>query len=173
MRADESDKSSAIRSASVITIDELPRREPASGQLRLRVKAAGVGRWDAHLRGGKIQLESLPLILGSELCPKGSVRRLANPGRFGSRLEPPRHQREKGESQRRGKFADGIADQNMRRDRPGHLKEDPGVGPLPESREPPPEQRTDCEDLPDSDNIQDVSWISDGADVLYNKGKVR
>src|SRR6516165_6049688 len=60
----------------------------------------------------------------------------------------------------------------MRRDRPGHLKEDPGVGPLPESREPPPEQRTDCEDLPDSDNVQDVIWISDGADVLYNKGKV-
>ena len=49
----------------------------------------------------------------------------------------------------------------MRRDRAGNLKEDPGVGPLPQLREPAPEQRTDCEDLPDSDNIQrklDIRW---------------
>ena len=105
--------------------------------------------------------------------PKESVRRLANPGRLPVRLEPPRDQREKGESQRRGKFADGIADENMRRDRAGHLKEDPCVGPFPESREPRPEQRSDCEELPDSDNVQDVSWISDGADVLHDIGKVR
>ena len=105
--------------------------------------------------------------------PKGSVRRLANPGRFPVRLEPPRHQGDKGESQRCGKSSDGIADQKVRSDRSGHLKEDPRVGPLPKSREPAPEQRTDCENLPDSDNVQDVSWISDGADVLYNKGKVR
>ena len=105
--------------------------------------------------------------------PIESVGRLANLRRSPVRLEPPGHQREKGECQRSGKFANGIADQNMRRDRARHLKEDPGVGPFPESREPRPEQRTDCKELPDPDNVQDVSWISDGADVLYNKGKVR
>jgi len=51
----------------VITIDDLPRPEPATGQLLVRVKAAGVGPWDALIRGGKVKLEPLPLILGSEL----------------------------------------------------------------------------------------------------------
>ena len=104
---------------------------------------------------------------------KGSVGRLSNPMRSPVRLEPPGHQREEGENQRRGIFADRIANQKMRRDRAGHLKEDPCVGPFPKSREPRPEQRTYCEDLPDPDNVQDVSWISDGADVLYDKGKLR
>jgi NADPH:quinone reductase-like Zn-dependent oxidoreductase len=52
---------------SVITIDDLPRPEPATGQLLVRVKAAGVGPWDALFREGKAKLEPLPLILGSEL----------------------------------------------------------------------------------------------------------
>ncbi len=52
---------------SVITNDELPRLEPASGQLLVRVKAAGVGHWDALIREGKVPNEHLPLILGSEL----------------------------------------------------------------------------------------------------------
>ena len=103
---------------------------------------------------------------------EGSVGRLSNPRRSPVRLEPPGHQREEGENQRRGIFADRIADQNMGRDRPGHLKEDPCVGPFPKSREPRPEQRTYCEDFPDADNIQDVSRISDGADFLYDKGKL-
>ncbi len=51
----------------VITNDDLPRPEPASGQLLVRVKAAGVGYWDALIREGKVQLQPLPLILGSEL----------------------------------------------------------------------------------------------------------
>ena len=51
---------------SVITIDELPRPEPGAGQLLVRVKAAGVGHWDALVREGKVQ-QALPLILGSEL----------------------------------------------------------------------------------------------------------
>jgi len=89
-----------------------------------------------------------------------------------ARLEPPRHQRE-GENQRRGIFPDRIANQKMRRDRAGHLKEDPCVGPFPKSREPRPEQRADGEHLPDPDNVQDVSWIPDGADVLRDKGKLR
>src|SRR5215467_10724347 len=51
----------------VITNDDLPRPEPAAGQLLVRVKAAGVGNWDALIRAGKVQLQPLPLILGSEL----------------------------------------------------------------------------------------------------------
>jgi NADPH:quinone reductase-like Zn-dependent oxidoreductase len=52
---------------SVIINDDLPRPEPAAGQLLVRVKAAGVGKWDALIREGKAQLQPLPLILGSEL----------------------------------------------------------------------------------------------------------
>jgi NADPH:quinone reductase-like Zn-dependent oxidoreductase len=52
---------------SVITNDELPRPEPATEQLLVRVKAAGVGNWDALVREGKIPQEPLPLILGYEL----------------------------------------------------------------------------------------------------------
>jgi NADPH:quinone reductase-like Zn-dependent oxidoreductase len=54
--------------ASVITIDDLPRPTPAAGQLLVRVRAAGVGPWDALVREGKSALKQpLPLILGSEL----------------------------------------------------------------------------------------------------------
>lgn len=52
---------------SVITNDDLPRPNPGPGQLLVRVKAAGVGNWDALIREGKVQLQPLPLILGSEL----------------------------------------------------------------------------------------------------------
>ena len=51
----------------VITNDDVPRPQPTTGQLLVRVKAAGVGNWDALIREGKIQLEPLPLILGAEL----------------------------------------------------------------------------------------------------------
>jgi NADPH:quinone reductase-like Zn-dependent oxidoreductase len=52
---------------SVITIDDVPRPEPGAGQLLVRLSAAGVGNWDALIREGKVELEPLPLILGSEL----------------------------------------------------------------------------------------------------------
>jgi NADPH:quinone reductase-like Zn-dependent oxidoreductase len=53
---------------SVIENDDLPRPTPAAGQLLVRVKAAGVGHWDALVREGKSGLhQPLPLILGSEL----------------------------------------------------------------------------------------------------------
>jgi Alcohol dehydrogenase GroES-like domain len=52
---------------SVITIDDLPRPEPAAGQLLVRLKAAGVGKWDALFREGTAKLQPLPLTLGSEL----------------------------------------------------------------------------------------------------------
>jgi NADPH:quinone reductase-like Zn-dependent oxidoreductase len=51
----------------VITNDDVSRPEPAAGQLLVRVKAAGVGNWDALIREGKIELQALPIILGSEL----------------------------------------------------------------------------------------------------------
>ena len=53
---------------SVITIDDLPRPEPGAGELLVRVRAAGVGNWDALVREGKTLLhQPLPVILGSEL----------------------------------------------------------------------------------------------------------
>jgi NADPH:quinone reductase-like Zn-dependent oxidoreductase len=47
---------------SVIEIDDLPRPQPADGQLLVRVKAAGVGPWDALVREGKSELhQPLPM----------------------------------------------------------------------------------------------------------------
>jgi NADPH:quinone reductase-like Zn-dependent oxidoreductase len=53
---------------SVIRNDDLPQPEPSAGQLLVRVKAAGVGDWDALIREGKVELQPLPIILGSELA---------------------------------------------------------------------------------------------------------
>src|SRR3954464_4110425 len=52
---------------SVITNVDLPRPEPAARQLLVRVKAAGVGNWDALVREGRLPNENLPLILGYEV----------------------------------------------------------------------------------------------------------
>ena len=53
---------------SVITEVDLPQPKPGPGQLLVRVKAAGVGNWDALIRRGEVQLQPLPLTLGSELA---------------------------------------------------------------------------------------------------------
>jgi len=53
--------------ANLITMDDLPLPEAGAGELLVRVKAAGVGHWDALIREGKVKGEFLPLILGSEL----------------------------------------------------------------------------------------------------------
>jgi len=53
---------------SVITNVDLPRPEPTAGELLVRVKAAGVGNWDALVREGRLPNEHLPLILGYELA---------------------------------------------------------------------------------------------------------
>jgi NADPH:quinone reductase-like Zn-dependent oxidoreductase len=51
-----------------IVFEEVPRPTPAEGQVLVRVKAAGVGPWDAWVRTGKSALpQPLPLILGSDL----------------------------------------------------------------------------------------------------------
>jgi NADPH:quinone reductase-like Zn-dependent oxidoreductase len=42
-------------------------RKPDAGQLLVRVKAAGVGNWDALIPEGKVTLQPLPLVLGAEL----------------------------------------------------------------------------------------------------------
>jgi NADPH:quinone reductase-like Zn-dependent oxidoreductase len=52
---------------SVSTNDDVPQPEPGAGQLLVRVKAAGVGNWDALIREGKVELQPLPIILGAEL----------------------------------------------------------------------------------------------------------
>ena len=52
---------------SAISMDDVQRPESGAGQLLVRVKAAGVGAWDALTREGTIQLQPLPLILGAEL----------------------------------------------------------------------------------------------------------
>ena len=55
-------------SPEVISIDDLPKPEPGRGEVVVRVKAAGIGPWDALIRSGKSVLpQPLPLILGSDL----------------------------------------------------------------------------------------------------------
>ena len=55
-------------SAEVISIDEVPKPEPGSGEVIVRIKAAGVGPWDAMIRRGESVLpQPLPLTLGSDL----------------------------------------------------------------------------------------------------------
>lgn len=51
----------------VIVIDDVPLPLPAADQVLVRVKAAGVGPWDALIREHKSAVDSpLPLILGSD-----------------------------------------------------------------------------------------------------------
>lgn len=53
----------------VMHLRDLPRPEPAKGQIRIRVCAAGVGPWDALIREGRSGLpQTLPLILGSDVA---------------------------------------------------------------------------------------------------------
>src|SRR5262249_6863405 len=52
----------------VITNDEAPQPKAGAGQLLVRVKAAGVGNWDALIREGKVELQPLPIILGYEIA---------------------------------------------------------------------------------------------------------
>jgi NADPH:quinone reductase-like Zn-dependent oxidoreductase len=53
----------------VIVIDDVPRPDPASNEIVLRVAAAGVGPWDALIRKKKSVVNvQLPIILGSDLA---------------------------------------------------------------------------------------------------------
>jgi NADPH:quinone reductase-like Zn-dependent oxidoreductase len=53
----------------VIQCMDVPRPDPGDGQLHMRVKAAGVGPWDALIREGKSGIvQTLPLTLGSDVA---------------------------------------------------------------------------------------------------------
>jgi NADPH:quinone reductase-like Zn-dependent oxidoreductase len=53
----------------VIVIEDLPRPAPGASEILIRVKAAGVGPWDALIREGRSKVSPQPpLILGSDLC---------------------------------------------------------------------------------------------------------
>jgi NADPH:quinone reductase-like Zn-dependent oxidoreductase len=53
----------------VLTAEDVPRPVPAEGEVLLRVKAAGVGPWDAWIRSGHSVLpQPLPLTLGSDVA---------------------------------------------------------------------------------------------------------
>ncbi len=52
----------------VIVVEEIPRPNPAAGEVLVRVTAAGVGPWDAIIREGQSKVSPLPpLTLGSDL----------------------------------------------------------------------------------------------------------
>lgn len=52
----------------VVVLDEIPKPSPASGEVLLRVVAAGVAPWDAMIREGKSAVSPQPpLTLGSDL----------------------------------------------------------------------------------------------------------
>ena len=55
-------------SPEVISLDDVPKPAPGSGEVVVRVNAAGIGPWDALIRRGESVLEQpLPLTLGSDL----------------------------------------------------------------------------------------------------------
>ena len=52
----------------VIVVEDVPRPVPATGEVLVRVAAAGVGPWDALIREGKSKVSPPPpLTLGSDL----------------------------------------------------------------------------------------------------------
>src|SRR4051812_34390446 len=52
----------------VIRFERVARRTPGTGEVIVKVEAAGVGLWDAWIRAGKSALpQPLPLTLGSDL----------------------------------------------------------------------------------------------------------
>ena len=52
-----------------LIVEDVPRPAPHDGEVLLRVKAAGVGPWDAWIRSGRsVVLQPLPLTLGSDVA---------------------------------------------------------------------------------------------------------
>jgi NADPH:quinone reductase-like Zn-dependent oxidoreductase len=52
-----------------LVVDDVPQPTPGHGEVLLRVKAAGVGPWDALIRSGQSVLpQPLPLTLGSDVA---------------------------------------------------------------------------------------------------------
>src|SRR5215813_8886341 len=53
----------------VIVVEDVPRPTPATGEVLVRVAAAGVGPWDALIREGQSKVSPPPpLTLGSDFC---------------------------------------------------------------------------------------------------------
>lgn len=53
----------------VILFEDVPRPTPGTGEVLIRVHAAGVGPWDAWVRAGRSVLpQPLPLTLGADLA---------------------------------------------------------------------------------------------------------
>ena len=53
----------------VLIVEDVPRPTPQDGEVLLRVKAAGVGPWDAWIRSGRsVVPQPLPLTLGSDVA---------------------------------------------------------------------------------------------------------
>jgi NADPH:quinone reductase-like Zn-dependent oxidoreductase len=53
----------------VILFEDVPRPTPGTGEVLVRVQAAGVGPWDALVRAGRSALpQTLPLTLGADLA---------------------------------------------------------------------------------------------------------
>ncbi len=62
----------------VITLEDVAPPEPGDGEVLVRVKAAGVGPWDAWIRAGRSVLpQPLPLTLGSDIS---GIVETAGPG---------------------------------------------------------------------------------------------
>ena len=52
-----------------LVVEDVPRPTPGDGEVLLRVKAAGVGPWDAWIRSGRSVIDQpLPLTLGSDVA---------------------------------------------------------------------------------------------------------
>jgi NADPH:quinone reductase-like Zn-dependent oxidoreductase len=52
-----------------LVVEDVPRPTPGNGEVLLRVKAAGVGPWDAWIRSGRSVIhQPLPLTLGSDVA---------------------------------------------------------------------------------------------------------
>ena len=66
-----------------LVTEDVPRPSPGDGEVLLRVKAAGVGPWDARIKSGRSVLpQPLPLTLGSDVS--GLVERIgAGVSQFG------------------------------------------------------------------------------------------
>ncbi len=55
------------RPGAPLELREMPRPEPAAGQLRIRVEACGVCRTDLHILDGELSEPKLPLVPGHEI----------------------------------------------------------------------------------------------------------
>jgi NADPH:quinone reductase-like Zn-dependent oxidoreductase len=69
LRASKACRVNRFGGPEVISFETIGLLEPGEGEVLVRVRAAGVGPWDAWIRAGKSALpQPLPLTLGSDLA---------------------------------------------------------------------------------------------------------